>query len=111
MIGETGPESVNLPSGSQVHAALSLPSASKVTEWKVKAGALASFAATLAVGTLLEVRGPEFIETLPDVTKVFAGALLVAASSWWSGRMARTAPSALSPSTIEAVRVAIRGNR
>jgi hypothetical protein len=83
----------------------------KNTEWKVRAASLASFAGALVTGTLLEMRGPEFIETLPDATKVFAGALLVAASSWLSGRAARSRPAYISQSTIDAVRVHLSRGR
>lgn len=77
---------------------------SRTTEWKVRAASLASFIATLAAGTVLEMRGPEFIETLPDVTKVFAAALLVSVTSWLSGRAAKSRPDYISQSTIDAVR-------
>lgn len=83
----------------------------KSTEWKVRIASLASFAGALVTGTLLEMRGPEFIETLPDVTKVFAGALLVAASSWLSGRAAKSRPDYISQSTIDAVRAHLSRRR
>lgn len=88
-----------------------LPAASKKTEWKVRIASLASFAAALATGTLLEMRGPDLIEQLPDVTKVFASAGLVALISWLSGRAAKSRPAYVSQSTIDAVKQAIRRGR
>lgn len=80
----------------------------KGTEWKVRVASSASFVATLAIGAILESRGPEFIETLPEPTRVFAGALLVAAASWLAGRAAKTRPESLSQSTIDAVRAQLQ---
>lgn len=75
------------------------------TEWKVRIASLAGFVATLAVGVLLEtVNSPEFIDKLPDSLQVVAGAVLVAASTWIAGRIARTRPEYISQSTVDAVR-------
>lgn len=75
------------------------------TEWKVRIASLASFVGTLAVGIALEeINSPEFIDRLPDGLQVLAGAALVAACTWVSGRIARTRPEYISQSTVDAVR-------
>jgi hypothetical protein len=80
----------------------------KLTEWKVRIASLASFVASLAVVTVLEVKAPEFIETLPAGVQALAGAALVALSSWYAGRRAKSKPGYLSQSTIDAVKAILR---
>lgn len=85
-----------------------MPSTGKKTEWKVRIASLASFVGALAVGTLLEVKTPDIVNALPDGVQVLAGAALVAAASWFSGRAARSRPEYVSQSTIDAVRERFR---
>lgn len=84
------------------------PTTTKKTEWKVRIASLASFVASLAVVTLLEVKAPQFIETLPEGVQALAGAALVAVTTWYSGRYARSRPEYISQSTIDAVRAKMR---
>lgn len=73
------------------------------TEWKVRVGALASFAGTLAVALLTDPRAPEWIAELPAPLRTIGSAAIVAAGVWLAGRTARTRSDMISESTVRAV--------
>lgn len=73
------------------------------TEWKVRAASLATFAGSLIAVSLIETRGLEFVNSLPEGVKIVALPLLVTAGAWFSGRIARSRPDFIAPSTIDAV--------
>lgn len=75
-----------------------------MTEQKVKIASWGSFAGGLAV-LALELHGPAFIESLPEPTRLLAGAALITLLTYFGGRQARSRPGTLAPSTIEAARV------
>lgn len=74
------------------------------TEWKVRAASLATFAGSLAAVSLIETRGLEFVNALPEGVRIVALPLLVSAGAWFAGRAARSRPDYVAASTIEAVR-------
>lgn len=73
------------------------------TEWKVRIAALASFVGSLAAVSLIETRGVELVNNLPEGVRIVALPLLVAAGAWFSGRAAKSRPEYISQSTIDAV--------
>lgn len=78
------------------------------TEWKVRIAALVSFVGSLAAATLIETRGVELVNQLPEMVRIVALPALVAAGTWFSARAARSRPEYLSESTIAAVRARLR---
>lgn len=78
------------------------------TEWKVKAAALGTWAATLAGSIFLSTTATDYVHALPDWLENIIYPSLVAGVSWLSGRAARTKPDYLSPSTVQAVETWLR---
>lgn len=81
------------------------------TEWKVRAASLATFAGSLAAVSLIETRGLEFVNALPEGVRIVALPLLVSTGAWFAGRAARSRPDYVAESTIEAVRDHIERGR
>lgn len=81
------------------------------TEWKVRIASFASFVGALAATTLIETRGVEIVNDLPETVRIIALPLLVAAGTWFSGRAARSRPEYISQSTIDAVRARSGGSQ
>jgi hypothetical protein len=73
------------------------------TEWKVRIASLASFVGSLAAVSLIETRGVELVNALPEGVRIVALPLLVSAGAWFAGRAARSRPEYLGQSTIDAV--------
>ncbi len=73
------------------------------TEWKVKIASLATFVGSLAAVSLIETRGVELVNQLPEGVRIVLLPVLVAAGTWFAGRAAKTRPDMLAPSTIDAV--------
>ena len=73
------------------------------TEWKVRVASLASFVGSLAAVGLIETRGLEFVNALPEGVRIVALPVLVSAGAWFAGRAARSRPEYVSQSTIDAV--------
>lgn len=84
-----------------------IPTSSK-TEWKVKAASLAVFVATTAGIAFLQEAAPDFVKDLPVWLQAPAGALILAAVAWLTGRQASSKPGALSPSTLAAAKSYLR---
>lgn len=74
------------------------------TEWKVRIASLATFVGSLVAVSLIETRGLEFVNALPEGVRIVALPLLVSAGAWFAGRAARSRPGYVAASTIEAVR-------
>jgi hypothetical protein len=74
------------------------------TEWKVRVASLATFVGSLAAVSLIETRGVEFVNTLPEGARLIALPLLVSAGAWFAGRAATSRPEYIGQSTIDAVR-------
>ncbi len=73
-------------------------------EWKVKIASLATFVGSLAAVSLIETRGVEFVNSLPEGVRIVLLPALVATGTWFAGRAAATRPDMLAPSTIKAVK-------
>ena len=73
------------------------------TEWKVRIAALASFVGSLAAVSLIETRGVDLVNSLPEGIRIIALPLLVSAGAWFAGRAARSRPEYIGQSTIDAV--------
>ena len=80
-----------------------LPEKESKTEWKVKAAAAATYLAGLAASVFLATTATDYVKALPDALEAIVYPALLAAITLVSGRMARTKPDQLSPSTVEAV--------
>lgn len=78
------------------------------TEWKVKASALGTFLAALAGSIFLSTTATDYVHALPDWLENIIYPSLVAGVSLLSGRVARTKPDYLSPSTVTAVETWLR---
>lgn len=74
------------------------------TEWKVRIASFATFAGSLAAVALIETRGVELVNELPEPVRIVLLPILVAAGSWFAGRAARSRPDCIGQSTIDAVR-------
>lgn len=74
------------------------------TEWKVRIGSLAAFVGALAMSALIETRGVEAVNALPEGLRMILLPSLVAAGSWFAARAARSRPEYIGASTVDAVR-------
>lgn len=74
------------------------------TEWKVRIASLAAFVGSLAASILIETRGVELVNDLPENVRVVLLPVLVAVGTWFAGRAARSRPEYISKSTLEAIR-------
>lgn len=84
-----------------VSAAGTLP-ATKKTERKVKAGALASYVAAAVGLAVLSTSATDLIDGWPDWVEVLVYPLVPAALSWLTGYVTKNRPGYLSPSTVAA---------
>lgn len=76
--------------------------ATKKTERKVRAGALASYVAAAVGLALLSTSATDLVHGLPDWAEVLAYPLVPAALSWLTGYVTKNRPGYLSPSTVAA---------
>lgn len=74
------------------------------TEWKVRIASLATFVGSLAAVSVIETRGLEFVNALPEGVRIVALPLLVSAGAWFAGRAASSRPGYVAQSTVDAVR-------
>lgn len=79
-----------------------LPPSSGATEFKVKAAAFATFVASTIGITILQSTVTDMVPALPDWLESPAYGLVLAVVTWLAGYAARTKPSALSQSTVDA---------
>lgn len=78
------------------------------TEWKVKASALGAYLAALAGSIFLSTTATDYVHALPDWAENIVYPALVAGVGLLAGRVAKTKPDYLSPSTISAVETWLR---